>query len=169
MGTALQYSGEIAESLGHYKQALALYDPTQHRSLMTRFNVDTEVAVLHHRSQALWLLGYSDAVGLGRGSGSEWAATGRRRAIMPPSTDASFSEVSCAHARRRSGGTGVTSPSGVSRQSSTAMLKNDRPHLMFHMCFQKSFQHGNRENPSPAPGCMGDANDDRRRRCPRAI
>jgi predicted ATPase len=61
LGTALQFSGEIDASLAHYDEALTLYDPNEHRKLTTRFNVDTKVAVLSYRSQALWLLGYSEA------------------------------------------------------------------------------------------------------------
>jgi len=61
MGTALQFLGDIDASLAHHHQALTVYDRSEHRTLATRFNVDTKVAVLSYRSQALWLLGYSDA------------------------------------------------------------------------------------------------------------
>jgi hypothetical protein len=45
----------------HYNRAIALYDPPAHRTLATRFGQDTGVAVMSHRSLALWLLGYPDA------------------------------------------------------------------------------------------------------------
>jgi predicted ATPase len=61
MGSSLIIVGEIAASLEHYNQAMALYDPTLHRSLATRLAVDIGVVVLSFRSQALWILGYPDA------------------------------------------------------------------------------------------------------------
>ena len=61
MGTSLLMAGDIAEGLGHYDQALALYDPVEHRALATRFGQDTAVAILARRSEALWLLGYPEA------------------------------------------------------------------------------------------------------------
>jgi predicted ATPase len=61
MSTALQFTGQIEESLVHYKRALELYDPGEHRGLVTRINVDSEVSVLTHRSRSLWLLGYPEA------------------------------------------------------------------------------------------------------------
>ena len=45
----------------HYDQALALYDPAEHRPLATRFGQDVGVAILSYRSLALWLLGYPEA------------------------------------------------------------------------------------------------------------
>ena len=55
------YTGDIAEGRAHYDQAIALYDPVEHRPLATRFGQDSRVAVLSYRSSALWLLGYPDA------------------------------------------------------------------------------------------------------------
>ena len=60
MGTALLFTGDIAQSRVHHDQALALYDPTQHRQLATRFGQDVSVTILSFRSMALWLLGYPD-------------------------------------------------------------------------------------------------------------
>jgi predicted ATPase len=54
-------TGDIAEGRSHYDQALALYDPAEHRSLAMRFAQDIRVAILSYRSQALWLLGYPEA------------------------------------------------------------------------------------------------------------
>jgi class 3 adenylate cyclase/predicted ATPase len=61
MGASLLYSGDIVQGRAHYDLAMAPYDPIQHRALATRFGVDIEVAVLPHRSVALWVLGYPEA------------------------------------------------------------------------------------------------------------
>jgi predicted ATPase len=60
-GTSLLYTGEIAASRGHFDQAIALYDPAEHRPLATRFGQDVGVAALTLRSWALWVLGYPEA------------------------------------------------------------------------------------------------------------
>jgi predicted ATPase len=49
------------EARAHYNQALALYDPAEHRPLATRFGHDVRVALLSYRSWALWSLGYPEA------------------------------------------------------------------------------------------------------------
>ena len=61
MGASLMLTGNIAEGRAHYDQAIALYDPAEHRPLATRFGQDVRVAILSYRSLALWLLGYPDA------------------------------------------------------------------------------------------------------------
>jgi predicted ATPase len=61
IGMSLLYTGDIAESRVHYDRAVALYDSAEHRSLATRFAVDSGAANLLSRSQALWLLGYPEA------------------------------------------------------------------------------------------------------------
>jgi tetratricopeptide (TPR) repeat protein len=61
MGNSLLLTGDIARSRGHYDQALALYDPAAHRSLVTRFGQDVRVSLLFFRSWGLWLLGYPEA------------------------------------------------------------------------------------------------------------
>ena len=61
MGISLLYTGDIAEGRAHFDQAIALYDPAEHRPLATRFSVDVRVAILSYRSWALWLLGYPEA------------------------------------------------------------------------------------------------------------
>jgi tetratricopeptide (TPR) repeat protein len=61
MGTSLLLTGEIAKGRAHYDQAIALYDPGEHRRLATRFSQDVAVAILSYRSMALWLLGYPEA------------------------------------------------------------------------------------------------------------
>jgi len=59
--TSLAWSGDLAEGLAHYDQARALYDPSKHRPLATRFGQDHLISVLSHRSHVLWALGYPDA------------------------------------------------------------------------------------------------------------
>jgi predicted ATPase len=61
MGITLAFTGGIAEARAHYTQVLALYDPTEHRPLATRFGSDIRVSALSFRSSTLWLLGYPDA------------------------------------------------------------------------------------------------------------
>ena len=61
MGFSLMLTGDIAEGRGHLDQAIALYDPAEHHPLATRFGQDVRVAILSHRSMALWLLGYPEA------------------------------------------------------------------------------------------------------------
>ena len=61
MGTSLLFTGDIAEGRAHLDQAIALYDPAEHRPLATRFGQDIWVAILSYRSLALWLLGYPEA------------------------------------------------------------------------------------------------------------
>ena len=46
MGASLMLTGDIAEGRSHYDQALALYDPAEHRSLAMRFAQDIRVADL---------------------------------------------------------------------------------------------------------------------------
>ena len=61
MGASLVHTGEIAQGQVHYDQALALFDPAEHRPLATRFGQDIGVRILSFRSWARWLLGYPDA------------------------------------------------------------------------------------------------------------
>jgi class 3 adenylate cyclase/predicted ATPase len=61
MGTSSLFTGEIAKGRAHYDQAIALYDPAEHRPLAMRFGEDVAVAILSFRSLALWLLGYPEA------------------------------------------------------------------------------------------------------------
>ena len=58
MAVSLMSTGAIAQSRPHYNQALALYDPAEHRPLATRFSHDIGVLILSYRSLALWMLGY---------------------------------------------------------------------------------------------------------------
>jgi predicted ATPase len=57
MGASALFLGEIETGRAHFD----LYDPTAHRALAARFNVDGRVSILCYRSWALWLLGYPQA------------------------------------------------------------------------------------------------------------
>jgi predicted ATPase/class 3 adenylate cyclase len=61
MGLALACTGDVLQSRSHFDQAVALYEPTEHRALATRFGADARVSVLSFRSMALWTLGYPEA------------------------------------------------------------------------------------------------------------
>jgi predicted ATPase len=61
MGSSLMCTGAIVEARAHYDQALALYEPAEHRPLATRFGQDIGVATLSYRSLVLWLLGFPEA------------------------------------------------------------------------------------------------------------
>jgi predicted ATPase len=61
MGISLLCTGDIRESRAHLDQAIALYDPAEHRPLATRFSVDARQSILSYRSWALWILGYPEA------------------------------------------------------------------------------------------------------------
>jgi class 3 adenylate cyclase/predicted ATPase len=58
---ALALTGNPVGGKEHYDRALAIYDPAQHRPLMTRSGRDVGVAVLSSRSGCLWNLGYPAA------------------------------------------------------------------------------------------------------------
>src|SRR5271167_4282973 len=61
MGLSLLHTGDIAEGRDHLDQAIALYDPVEHRPLATRFGQDVGAASLSWKSLASWLLGYPEA------------------------------------------------------------------------------------------------------------
>ena len=61
MGTSLTCTGNVVEGRAHYDQAIALYDPAEHRSVATQFGQDVAVVILSLRSFTLWLLGYPEA------------------------------------------------------------------------------------------------------------
>jgi class 3 adenylate cyclase/predicted ATPase len=61
MGISALFGGEIATGRAHLDRALALYDPTAHGALATRFGADSRVMILGGRCLALWLLGYPQA------------------------------------------------------------------------------------------------------------
>jgi predicted ATPase len=60
LGLTLTYLGEFAVAHRHLEQSLALYDPTQHRSLAFLHGQDHGVVCLSFAAWVLWLLGYPD-------------------------------------------------------------------------------------------------------------
>jgi predicted ATPase len=61
MGTSSLCTGNIEEGRAHYDQAVALYNPAEHRQLSARFGQDVRMAILSYRALALWALGYQEA------------------------------------------------------------------------------------------------------------
>jgi tetratricopeptide (TPR) repeat protein len=61
VGLSLAQTGDFAEARAHHNQAIALYDPAEHRPLATRFGQDVRVGILSFRTLALWILGYPEA------------------------------------------------------------------------------------------------------------
>jgi predicted ATPase len=61
MGTTLLHTGDFLQSRAHLDRAFALYDPVEHRALVTRFGQDSGVAILAYRAVAVWQLGYPEA------------------------------------------------------------------------------------------------------------
>jgi class 3 adenylate cyclase/predicted ATPase len=61
VGHSLLSTGRIVEGRAHLDQAIAGYDPIEHRQLATRFGQDVRVAALSYRCCALWMLGYPEA------------------------------------------------------------------------------------------------------------
>ena len=61
LGSALIFTGDIAEGRAHLDRGMALYDPVEHRPLATRFAQDMGVTILSWRHQSLWFLGYPEA------------------------------------------------------------------------------------------------------------
>jgi class 3 adenylate cyclase/predicted ATPase len=60
-GNSLLLTGSIVEGRAHFDQAIAQYNPLEHRGLVTRFGQDSRVSGLAYRSIALWMLGCPDA------------------------------------------------------------------------------------------------------------
>jgi predicted ATPase len=61
LATSLLHTGDIADCRAHFDQAIALYEPVEHRPLAIRFGQDVGVSILSFRSLALWVLGYPEA------------------------------------------------------------------------------------------------------------
>ena len=60
MGVSSLYAGDMVKGRAHLDQAIALYDPTKHRPLATRFGHDLGVVLLS-LSWGSWVLGYPEA------------------------------------------------------------------------------------------------------------
>ena len=61
MGISLSLVGDVTEGRAHLDRAIALYDPSEHRPLATRFGHDIRASALAWRALALWMLGYPEA------------------------------------------------------------------------------------------------------------
>jgi class 3 adenylate cyclase/predicted ATPase len=61
MGTTLLTTGNIVQGRVHLDRAIALYDPAEHRQLVTRVGQDIRVTILSYRSWALSFLGFPEA------------------------------------------------------------------------------------------------------------
>ena len=60
LGVALMATGAFSESRRHLDQAVALYNPGEHRQFATRF-LHAQVANLSQRAMVLWQLGFPNA------------------------------------------------------------------------------------------------------------
>ena len=60
LGQVAFFQGEFASAHTHLAEALALYDPVAHRSLVFQYAQDPGVAVRSYAALALWALGYPD-------------------------------------------------------------------------------------------------------------
>ena len=60
LGFSSAHLGDLRAGREHIEQALALYDPDQHRSLAFRFGQDQRAAGLAYLSLILWLSGFPD-------------------------------------------------------------------------------------------------------------
>jgi predicted ATPase len=61
MGSTLMVAGEFPASRAHFDQAVALYDPAEHRPLAARFGLNLGTAVMCHRSLLQGVIGYPAA------------------------------------------------------------------------------------------------------------
>jgi predicted ATPase len=94
MGSALLLTGNFAEGLLHYDQALARYDPVEHRPLNTRFFQDVRAGALFNRSRALWALGYPEAALAGTEQAlSEARETGHAGTLMEAMSGTCFNQL----------------------------------------------------------------------------
>jgi class 3 adenylate cyclase/predicted ATPase len=60
MGISLALVGNSADGRTHLDQVVAMYEPSQHRSLATRFGHDVRMTAYSWRALALWMLGCAD-------------------------------------------------------------------------------------------------------------
>ena len=96
MGMSLVETGEIVQGREHYNQALALYDPAEHRPLATLFGQDVRVSVLSYRSRALWILGHPEAALADSDQAiSEARVIGQAAALMYALSHAAFTHIHC--------------------------------------------------------------------------
>ena len=96
MGVSLLETGDIAQGREHYDQALALYDPIEHRPLATRLGQDVRVSILSYRSRASWILGYPEAALADAYQAlSDARAIGQAAALMYALSHAALTHIHC--------------------------------------------------------------------------
>ena len=96
IGFSLMVTGELAQGRTHFDQAIALYDPAEHRSLATLFEADARVTALCFRSLALWMLGYPEAaLADAYHALSDAREIGQATALMLALVISSFSPIHC--------------------------------------------------------------------------
>jgi predicted ATPase len=96
MGVSLMHTGDIQEARVHIDRAVALYDPTKHRQLATRFGQDVRVALLFYRSLALWPLGYpEEALADADRAIRDAREIGQAASLMAALTLTSLSQIHC--------------------------------------------------------------------------
>jgi class 3 adenylate cyclase/predicted ATPase len=101
VGTSLAWTGEIAEGRGHLDQAVALYDPSEHRTLAAaRLGAQVSVFV---RSTTLWLLGYPNiALADAHQALGDERATDRAMSLMDALSWTSVLDILCGNHLRGS-------------------------------------------------------------------
>ena len=93
---SLASTGDIVKGRAHYDQALALYDPAEHRPLAMRFGQDAGVTVLCHRSWALFCLGYPEAaLADAQNAVKDAREIGHAATLMHALAYASFTHIQC--------------------------------------------------------------------------
>ena len=96
MGVTLLHVGEIEEALVHFDKTLAIYDPSKHRQLATRFGQDIRVAILFYRSLAHWAVGYPEkALADAAQAVQEAREIGQAATLLPALTLTSLSHCHC--------------------------------------------------------------------------
>lgn len=60
MGVTLLALGEFAAALEHLRQAIAIYDPQRHGSMVYVYGQDSGIVCRSHAAWALWFLGHQD-------------------------------------------------------------------------------------------------------------
>jgi predicted ATPase len=64
LGISLGVGGNLVQAVAHFDQVLTLYDPVEHRPLVTRFGADSRVNSLVMRSETAWMLGHPDVAAM---------------------------------------------------------------------------------------------------------
>jgi class 3 adenylate cyclase len=98
LGLSLAVAGNLVQAVAHFDQALALYDPAEHRPLVTRFGADSRVIILGIRSETAWMLGQPDVAAVDAEHGLQDA----REVNHAPTLMLALRDTSSTHALRGS-------------------------------------------------------------------